>query len=77
MQWLKFPMFPFRMKRYSIIWAKEFKLDTGVFMINTATVKIDPNGMTSAFNPNATAAEQQSFDVAINGSAPSLLSKFS
>jgi hypothetical protein len=46
-------------------------------MINTATVKIDPNGMTSAFNPNATDAEQKSFDVAIKGSAPSLLSKFS
>ena len=46
-------------------------------MINAATVKVDPNRMTSTFNPSVSDAEQKSFDVAIKGAAPSLLSEFS
>lgn len=65
------------MKRYGFDLVKEYKIDTGVFSINNATVKIDPNAITSTFKPDANATEQKSFDEAIKGTAPSLLSEFS
>jgi hypothetical protein len=40
---------------------QEYKLDTGSFAINTATVKIDANMMTSTFTPTTTDAEKTSF----------------
>jgi hypothetical protein len=40
---------------------QEYKLDTGSFAINTATVKIYANMMTSNFTQNTTDAEKASF----------------
>jgi hypothetical protein len=40
---------------------QEYKLDTGSFTINTATVKLDANMITSTFTPNTTDAEKTSF----------------
>ncbi len=40
---------------------QEYKLDTGSFAINTATVKLDANMMTSTFTPAPTDAEKASF----------------
>jgi hypothetical protein len=45
-------------------------------MINRATVKIDPNGMSSTFEPHPSDAEQKIFDEVIKGNSPSLLSEF-
>lgn len=40
---------------------QEYKLDTGSFATNTASVRLDANMMTSTFTPNTTDAEKASF----------------
>ena len=47
-------------------------MDTGVFVINTATVKFDVNSMTSKFNPAPNKTEEDSFNNAIKGTEQSL-----
>lgn len=47
-------------------------METGLFVINTATVKFDVNSMTSTFTPSPNKTEEESFNTAIKGTTHSL-----